>query len=77
MLLSHTKGLPLALLEALSYGAPVLVSDIPAAILEVIDHPAHIFRVGNIDDLWESKMTALAGMRLETADRRRRGTEAK
>lgn len=64
---SSHEGLPLALLEALSYGVPVLVSDIPPN-LEVIDHPAHTFRVGNVDDL-KDKMSALAGVRLETAER--------
>lgn len=64
---SSHEGLPLALLEALSYGVPVLVSDIPSN-LEVIDHPAHIFRVGNVDDL-KNKMLALAGVRLEAAER--------
>lgn len=64
---SSHEGLPLALLEALSYGVPVLVSDIPAN-LEVIDNPAHIFRVGNIDDL-KDKMSALVGVRLEAAER--------
>jgi glycosyltransferase involved in cell wall biosynthesis len=64
---SSHEGLPLALLEALSYGIPVLVSDIPPN-LEVIDHPAHTFRVGNVDDLKE-KMVALAGVRLAAGER--------
>lgn len=64
---SSHEGLPLALLEALSYGVPVLVSDIPSN-LEVVDQPAHVFQVGNINDLKE-KMASLASGRLEAGAR--------
>ena len=47
---SYHEGLPIALLEALSYGLPVLVSDIPAN-REVGLAPHRYFRSRNVDDL--------------------------
>ena len=47
---SYHEGLPIALLEALSYGLPVIVSDIPAN-KEVDLRSDCFFEVGNIDDL--------------------------
>ncbi len=47
---SSHEGLPIALLEALSYGLPVLASDIPAN-LEVGLPAEHYFPLGNIDAL--------------------------
>ncbi|HEY8096857.1 MAG TPA: glycosyltransferase family 4 protein [Methylobacter sp.] len=47
---SSHEGLPIALLEALSYGLPVLASDIPAN-LEVGLSPEHYFPLGGIDAL--------------------------
>ena len=47
---SYHEGLPIVLLEALSYGLPVLVSDIPAN-LEVELPEERFFKCGDIDDL--------------------------
>ena len=49
---SSHEGLPIALLEAMSYQVPVIVSDIPAN-LEVGLHPECYFHVGNIQELSE------------------------
>jgi glycosyltransferase involved in cell wall biosynthesis len=71
---SSHEGLPIVLLEALSYGLPVLVSDIPSN-LEVVSDPAHIFAMGNIHEL-SAKISALSGLRLCPAEREalRRGS---
>lgn len=47
---SYHEGLPIALLEAMSYNLNVLVSDIPAN-LEVNLSPENYFKVGNIPEL--------------------------
>lgn len=49
---SSHEGLPIALLEAMSYHLPVIVSDIPAN-LEVGLNKDVYFRVGNINELAE------------------------
>lgn len=49
---SSHEGLPIALLEAMSYGVPVIVSDIPANI-EVGLPQEDYFPVGNVDVLAE------------------------
>ncbi len=54
---SFHEGLPIALLEAMSYGLSVLVSDIPAN-LEVGLNPERYFKCGNVPDL-QKKMIAL------------------
>lgn len=54
---SFHEGLPIALLEAMSYGLPVLVSDIPAN-REVGLAEERYFRCGDVDDLRE-KLGAL------------------
>lgn len=59
---SRLEGMPVALLEAIAYGLPVIVSDIPAN-LEVVrtDGPGHrIFPVGDLDAL-ANAMVAVAG----------------
>ena len=47
---SYHEGLPIVLLEAMSYGIPVLVSDIPANA-EVGLPAHHYFRCGDVADL--------------------------
>lgn len=64
---SSHEGLPIVLLEALSYGLPVLVSDIPSN-LEVIGDAARVFRMGNIADL-SGKIRVLTAMKLGAAER--------
>jgi glycosyltransferase involved in cell wall biosynthesis len=56
---SYHEGLPIALLEAMSYGLPVLVSDIPAN-REVGLPGDRYFRCGDVTDLKE-KMLRLLG----------------
>ena len=60
---SSHEGLPIVLLEALSYGVPVLVSDIPSN-LEVVDDPARVFRMGDIAEL-SAKICALTCLKLD------------
>jgi glycosyltransferase involved in cell wall biosynthesis len=55
---SYHEGLPIALLEAMSYGIPVLVSDIPAN--KEIKLPAErYFRCGDVTDLREKMIFLL------------------
>lgn len=49
---SDLEGMPLSLLEAMSYGNCCLVSDI-AECVEVVEDRAVLFRRGNVDDLRE------------------------
>jgi glycosyltransferase involved in cell wall biosynthesis len=64
---SSHEGLPIVLLEALSYGLPVLVSDIPSN-LEVVADPARVFRMGSIAEL-SGKIRALTALKLGAAER--------
>jgi glycosyltransferase involved in cell wall biosynthesis len=64
---SSHEGLPIALLEALSYGLPVLVSDIPSN-LEVVGDADRVFRMGNIAEL-SAKIRALSDLSFSATDR--------
>jgi glycosyltransferase involved in cell wall biosynthesis len=67
---SSHEGLPIALLEALSYGLPVAASNIPAN-LEVGLSQSSYFPVGNVNALAE-RLTQLAGDPLDEVARDRR-----
>jgi glycosyltransferase involved in cell wall biosynthesis len=67
---SSHEGLPIALLEALSYGLPVLASDIPAN-LEVGLSAGSYFPLGDISSLAE-RVSQLAAAPLDEAARERR-----
>ena len=64
---SYHEGLPIALLEAMSYGLPVLVSDIPAN-KEVGLPSERYFKCGNVSDLKE-KMEALLEVKLSEREK--------
>jgi glycosyltransferase involved in cell wall biosynthesis len=64
---SSHEGLPIALLEALSYGLPVLVSDIPSN-LEVVADADRVFQMGNIAEL-STKIRVLSDLSLSASDR--------
>jgi glycosyltransferase involved in cell wall biosynthesis len=67
---SSHEGLPIALLEALSYGLPVLASNIPAN-LEVGLNPANYFPVGDVAALAD-RLSQLAAVPLDEVARDRR-----
>jgi glycosyltransferase involved in cell wall biosynthesis len=55
---SYHEGMPIVLLEAMSYGLPVLVSDIPAnKEIELPDE--RYFRCGDVDDLKDRMVVLL------------------
>ena len=54
---SDLEGMPLSLLEAMSYGNCCLVSDI-AECTEVVEDKAMVFRRGDVEDLKEKLQTA-------------------
>lgn len=54
---SDLEGMPLSLLEAMSYGNCCLVSDI-AECTEVVEDKAMVFRRGDVEDLSEKLQTA-------------------
>jgi glycosyltransferase involved in cell wall biosynthesis len=57
---SAHEGLPIALLEALSYGLPVLASDIPANVAVGLPG-ANYFKLGDTDDLAKKMRAITAG----------------
>ena len=65
---SYHEGLPIVLLEALSYGLPVLVSDIPAN-KEVELSAERYFRCGDVNDL-KKKMEVLLEKKLSEEEQR-------
>jgi glycosyltransferase involved in cell wall biosynthesis len=67
---SSHEGLPIALLEALSYGLPALASDIPAN-LEVGLNRSCYFPMGDVEDL-AVRLAALAAEPSDDAERDRR-----
>lgn len=74
---SSHEGLPIAMLEALSYGLPVIASDIPAN-LEVGLDPPNYFPVGDVEALADA-MSRFADAidDVETRLARRRWVESK
>ena len=74
---SSHEGLPIALLEALSYGLPVVASDIPAN-LEVGLAGEHYFPFGNVEALADRlRAFALQPRSQETIDERRAWVSSK
>ena len=63
---SSHEGLPIALLEAMSYGLPVVVSDIPAN-MEVGLSERDYFSLGNIEEL-TAKLKAIVWAPLQRID---------
>lgn len=55
---SSHEGLPIALLEAMSYKVPVIVSDIPANLEVGLSQNAY-FHVGNIEELSQKLLTII------------------
>lgn len=66
---SYHEGLPIALLEAMSYGLPVLVSDI-AANMEVDLPKERFFKCGDIKDLHQ-KLCELIDIELSEIEQKR------
>lgn len=67
---SSHEGLPIAILEALSFGVPVVASDIPAN-LEIGLPAGSYFPLGDVDAL-AGRITAVAAVEESTGDREKR-----
>lgn len=63
---SDVEGMPMSLLEALSYGNVCLVSDIPENT-EVINEDCYVFRRGSVDRL-RHQIKKIIGLNLQTHD---------
>ena len=75
---SELEGLPLTLLEALSFGLPCIVSDI-APHREILQHiPAFIYPTGNISELAQqlSRLDGMSARRREAIGRQARAMVA-
>lgn len=70
---SEAEGLSITILEAMSYGTCVLISNIPEN-LETIDHSGFSFETKNVDDLYE-KLIYLFNVPEIVAGRGERGRE--
>lgn len=57
---SDVEGMPISLLEAMSYGRKCLISDIPENI-DVVNNMAMVFKKGNVDDLKHKILMILDG----------------
>ncbi len=66
---SFHEGLPIALLEAMSYGLSVLVSDIPANLEVGLDQDRY-FKCGDVDDL-QQKMKILVEKQLTEVEKQK------
>lgn len=56
---SQSEGMPIAVLEAMSYGKAVLASDIPEN-KEVVEEHGMLFSTGDVDDLVDQLITLLS-----------------
>ncbi len=70
---SDLEGMPMSLLEAMSYGCCCLVSDIPECTEVVEDHAA-VFRHGDVDDLGRH-LSMLVADRERVVDMREQAAE--
>lgn len=73
VLSSDLEGMPMSLLEAMSYGCCCLVSDIPECT-EVVEDHAVVFRHGDVDDL-ERQLSMLVADRERVVAMREQAAE--
>lgn len=69
---SDLEGMPLSLLEAMSYGNCCLVSDIPECA-DVVEDKAMVFRKGNVEDLREKLQIACENTELVSSFKNQAG----